>query len=195
MNPWWLAAALAAGAGVLLLRRKQPATTKPPSRALLIGDSLAVGLAAPLAKELAPAELVTRAHVGSRSSDWAFEGKYRGELEDALTKFRPDAVLVSLGTNDLAGGKPTATSFDFLAKRVAAKGAAVIFLGPPELPWPRGEVWSSAEAAGILVKAPEGLPHAPDGVHLTPAGYAAWAKFVGARLRAGVSGVGGVYDW
>lgn len=196
MNPLaWAAVAVAGLTGWLLLRKKSPKTLSPPSHAALVGDSLAVGLAKPLAKELAPAELVTRAHVGSRASDWLAGGKYRQDLVDVLWQ-KPDVVLISLGTNDSAGGGTGfAKHFEEVADRVRGSGAVPIFLGPPELPWPRGEVHAAAEAAGFLVKAPAGLAHALDGVHLTPQGYADWAKYVGNKLRGGVSDVGSVYDW
>lgn len=197
MNPWPLVGVAVAGlAGWLLLRKRgEPRALPPPSRALLIGDSLAVGLAAPLKKELAPAVLTTSAHVGSRASDWVAGGKYRQELDGAFKMLQPEVVLVSLGTNDLAGKAPFAKHFKEIGDWVRTNGAAPVFLGPPELPWPRDEVLAAAESAGFLVKAPTGLPHAPDGVHLTPQGYAEWSKFIGKKLRSGISEVGSVYDW
>jgi lysophospholipase L1-like esterase len=193
----WAGVAAAGLVGWLLLRKKDaPKTLPPPSRVLLIGDSLAVGLASPLKKELAPAVLEVRAHVGSRASDWVSGGKYQQELDSALGTLQPEVVLISLGTNDSAGGGTGyAKHFKEIADWVRTNGAAPIFLGPPELPWARGEIYVAAEAAGFLIKAPPGLAHASDGVHLTPQGYAEWAKYLVKTLRNGVSDLSSVYDW
>ena len=195
MTPWaWIGVAAAGLVGWLFLRKKDAPSVKAPSHVALIGDSLAVGLGTPLMKELAPAKLVVNAHVSARASDWL--GKYNQELEYVLNMIKPEVVLISLGTNDsAAGGTGFVKDFKAIADRIQAKGATPIFLGPPELPWAREGIYVAGEAAGFLIKAPSGLAHAPDGVHLTPQGYAEWAKYLGKTLRNGVSDLGSIYDW
>lgn len=190
MTPWqWLGLGAAAGAVAWLLwpKETQAALPKVTSKALLVGDSLAVGLGPPLAKALLPAVLTTRAHVGATAKDWA-TGQYASELSPAGA----EVVFVSLGTNDTASGTSSSgldQRFKSLADSIRKAGATPLFLEPPELPWSRQPVADAAKAAGaILIKARPGLEHAGDKIHLTPKGYADWAADVAKQLKGGVVG-------
>lgn len=73
-------------------------TLRPGDRVLLVGDSLAVGLSAPLGALCQDNGIPFQAiaTVGTRIDQWA----QSQPLTDALTSFQPTIVLISLGTND-----------------------------------------------------------------------------------------------
>lgn len=193
MTPLGWLAVTAAAVGGWLIFRKQGGTPKPQlrSRALLIGDSLAVGLGPPLTKVIAPVALTTRAHVSTTSKSWT-AGKYAAELDEALATSKPEVVLISLGTNDTAPGASIAgleTRFSDLTETIRMGGGAPIFLLPPELPWSRQPVADAVKASGAILITPRvGLEHAPDKIHLTGKGYADWAEDIAKQLKGGVVG-------
>jgi lysophospholipase L1-like esterase len=179
--------------GWVVLRRRDTAPAAPSikSKALLIGDSLAVGLGPPLTKALAPAKFWFVAHVSATSKDWT-TGKFASGLDEALATIKPEVVFVSLGTNDTAPGANIAgleSRFKDLAGTIRMMGAAPVFLLPPELPWSRQPVVDAVKAAGSVLIMPRlGLEHASDKIHLTPKGYADWAADVAGQLKGGVVG-------
>ncbi len=73
-------------------------TLRPGDRLLLVGDSLAVGLSAPLGALCRDSGIPFQAiaTVGTRIDQWAESQP----LSDALAAFQPTIVLISLGTND-----------------------------------------------------------------------------------------------
>lgn len=186
----WLAVAAAVGGWLVLRKKESPSAPQLKSRALLVGDSLAVGLGPPLGKALLPAALDSEAHSGSTAKDWL--GKFRPALDELLATVKPEVVFVSLGTNDTAPGASVAgleQRFTELASVVRKAGAAPLFLLPPELPWSRQPVADAVKAAGAVLITPRaGLEHGPDKVHLTGKGYADWAANVAQQLRGGVIG-------
>jgi lysophospholipase L1-like esterase len=157
-------------------------------KVLLIGDSLGVGTAphyAAQAKE-AGVEFRSIAITGTRIDQWA----QSQELPNILQSFKPDLVLVSLGTNDafMKGA-------DIVAKQRAAldrllqvlHGIDIVWIGAPTLPNPPspGVILMIQEAAGALAprfhyfhseRLP--IPRGPDGIHPTARGYAGWAGAV-----------------
>lgn len=184
--PWfWLTVA------AVLASDSAPANAKPsaklPARVVLIGDSLAVGLARPLAAEFKSggAELKVCAKVAANAGQFTEPGGFGTlYLADILSSFKPELVLVSLGTNDTAPGSSVRAKlparFALLRERCEAAGARVVFLGPPPLPWSREPIYQAAAASRLIV-APA-IEQAPDHIHATPAGYAAWATHIAKEL-------------
>jgi len=186
-----VAAALAAGA-YLWAAFRSPSTNKarsvlaPHARVLLLGDSLAEGLAGPI-EGLATASSVTLRSLhrrGSRIAGWSRDKQLAATLE----AYEPTLVLISLGTNDAALEDPEAErgELDLLIRMASRAGSAVVvWLDPPSLPTlPReGIVRSMLDSsdAGREVgmrrfdPRPLNLPRSSDQVHLTPSGYKQWA--------------------
>ena len=190
MTPWqWLGLGAAAGAVAWFFWPKDVEASLPKvgSKALLVGDSLAVGLGPPLSKALLPALLTTRAHVSATTKDWT-AGQYASEVSPGGAEI----VFVSLGTNDTVPGANISgleQRFKTLADSIRKAGATPLFLEPPALPWSRQPIADAVKAANaILIKARAGLEHAGDKIHLTPKGYADWAADIAKQLKVGVVG-------
>ena len=175
------AAAVAGGvaAAVVALRPK----IRNRSRVLLIGDSLAVGMSPhfdALSKQLGN-KFSSLARSGSRIDQWASDTN----LDSRLATFRPDVVLVSLGTNDEylgsgAGQRQYASTVALLQKLKAA-GAEVYWIGPPKLTKHNGVVemiQSLVPKSDYFDSRQLEIPRGPDGLHPTARGYAAWAGAV-----------------
>lgn len=190
--PWfWLAVAAVlasdsepAAAAELAGKAREKFTA---SRAVLIGDSLAVGLARPLAAELKSrgVELKVCAKVAANAGQFTEAGGFGTiGLAALLADFKPGLVLVCLGTNDTAPGSSVRAKlperFALLRERIEAAGARVVFLGPPPLPWSREPIYQAA-AASRLITAPA-VEQASDHIHPTPAGSAAWAQHIAKEL-------------
>lgn len=184
----WLYAGLALVAGVGVVRLMSGPRLRRGLKVLLIGDSLAVGTAphyAVLAKE-AGVEFKGIGVTGTRIDQWASSQ----ELPNVLASFKPNLVLVSLGTNDafMKGdvvGKQRA-QLDRLLQQL--EGYDVVWVGPPTLPNPPspGMVTMIQDAAGNAL-APRfhyfhserlQIPRGPDAIHPTARGYAGWAGAV-----------------
>lgn len=120
---------------------------------------------------------------GSRIDSWT----PHPELSALLAGWRPDVALVSLGTNDayLPGDawERQRPALARLLGELRASGVRVLWLLPPELPQAYGgRALNTPFLAALRAAVPEpldaralDLERAPDGLHLTPAGYAAWA--------------------
>jgi len=160
----------------------------PP--ALLVGDSLAVGLAGPF-KSLGLAHR-SIAVQGTTVDYWTKGGKTK--LQSALAG-KPGLVFVSLGTNDAyAGPSYASTAADAttrLLTTIASSGAQVIWIGPPALPPTYGgkpTAQSVIDAIRSVVEATAGamwldnsafaIPRAADQLHPTAAGYSSWANLL-----------------
>ena len=151
-------------------------------KALLVGDSLAAGLAAPLRSRFRAAggDLASSSANGSTIDQWA-----KGSaLSEALTQTRPAVTLVSLGTNDLAAQPADYKRplIEAIVLQIRAAGSAIAWLLPPRMPLPdRGGLRAIlvAELARLAVPAfdaePPDLPRGSDGIHPTPAGFEQWA--------------------
>jgi lysophospholipase L1-like esterase len=161
-----------------------------PSRVLVVGDSLEVGTGPYLRVALAPAAVAVDARQSRPSPDG---------LRALRTRLTPadQAVVFDLGVND-DPGQPARLAADLAAARALAGDRCLVvatLARPPvggrtiaamnrvveafvaATPRARLADWHAlaARAPGIL---------APDGVHATPAGYAARARLVARAVRA-----------
>jgi len=193
----WLYGGLVLVAGLGMFRLLSGPRIRKGLRILLIGDSLAVGMAphfATMAKE-AGADFKSLAIVGTRIDQWAASA----ELKALLGSFQPELVLVSLGTNDsfMKGAdivakqqaqleKLLAVLTEWPRKRDYGLGPEhVVWIGPPTLPSPPspGIPKMIQDSAGSALKPRYyyfhserlDLPRGPDGIHPSVRGYAGWA--------------------
>lgn len=193
----WLWAGLALAAGLGVSRLLGGPRIKKGMRVLLIGDSLALGLTpffASLAKE-SGVDFKAMATVGTRIDQWAANP----DLKALLAAFKPDLILVSLGTNDsfMQGADVVSKQQAQLDKlysvltewpRSSDYGLGpeyVVWIGPPVLPKPPSPGISKMiqDAAGSALSPRYyyfhserlDLPRGPDGLHPVPRGYAGWA--------------------
>lgn len=151
-------------------------------RVLLVGDSLAVGLTAPL-KTLAHragVEVGARARNSTTIDEWA-----RGvELAEGLAQVAPTITAICLGTNDMrtTGIEAKRPHIRAIVDQVLGAGSAVAWVEPPEpMPFPdpgvRALLVDELARRHVRLLRSEGmdLERAPDRIHLTGRGYAAWA--------------------
>lgn len=183
-NRRWIYVSLGLAAGYGLVRLMFGPRIKPgETRLLLVGDSLAVGLA-PYLKDLAAAERIqfsSLATVGTRIDQWSDNAA----LRERLQSFRPTVVLVSLGTNDeYMGGKDVverqqAHLVRLVGLLMTAQPEHILWIGPPALPKPtNGIVPMLKEQIPGRDYFPSDqltIPRGPDRIHPTARGYAGWA--------------------
>ena len=157
-----------------------------PQRAevLLVGDSLAVGLDAPLRalERERGVVLRTEAVVGTSALYW------RPRLRAILAAYKPRRLLVSLGTNDATASdrKRVVEAFRGICDEASAAGVPLAWVAPLPMP-PRlrdglavvRDAFACALAIDVDAAAVE---RARDGIHATAAGYATWARLLAARL-------------
>jgi lysophospholipase L1-like esterase len=170
---------IAGGVGLVAAASRRPKITDK-TRLLLIGDSLAVGLDRQLdqlASEAGVEAYEGHGIVGSRLDQWA----HSAWLDTELASFAPTLILVSLGTNDEAMGSGAADRqapyFADLLSKLERSGAAIVWIGPPELPFPRQGVSDMIREHVPYYYPSEQLdiPRSPDNLHPNAAGYAGWA--------------------
>ena len=164
-----------------------PPKLKPGMRLFLIGDSLAVGLTKPLSALATEHKIAFKsmAEVGTRIDQWAQNDK----MFQAVREFKPDLILVSLGTNDefmkLDAKERQAPHLDKLLKNLR-EVAPVAWIGPPKLPTSGTYTWKGTNGAIPLIqeRVPSNMyfpsqtleiPRAPDKLHPSVAGAALWA--------------------
>lgn len=200
-----LVSALGVGAGLLVLlglgsRRSSGAVLPHPGsgqagRILLVGDSFAVGLKAPLASLAASQSIPFEGHgaTSTRANQWTTtqtvetpdQGQVTLDLDGYLARFRPTHVLVSLGTNDAAAGGMSAASAQTIVSKIQRAGAIPLWVGPPSLPFPDANVRSTVKSTGVRYFPSEILviPRAGDNLH--PRDYSSWAQAVWEWMMSG----------
>lgn len=193
----WLYAGLVLMAGIGAARLLGGPRLRKGMRVLLIGDSLAVGMAphfAALAKE-AGIDFKALATSGTRIDQWAANP----ELKKLLESFQPELVLVSLGTNDsyMQGSgavqkqqaqleKLLSVLTEWPRRRDYGLGPDhIVWIGPPTLPKPPSPgIPKMIQDASGSVLSPRfyyfhseklTMPRAADGIHPNVRGYAGWA--------------------
>lgn len=148
-------------------------------RVLLLGDSLAVGLASQMGALASRngASFVAQAKSGTTFVQW------RSEFRKALETYRPDVVVVSLGTNDAVSPSIEASkvAMEQMAADALTFGARLIWAGLPVMA-PRIQSVDAMRAAIVGTGLPyyraeaQDFPRAPDRIHFTGQGYADWAN-------------------
>jgi hypothetical protein len=171
--------------------------TAGSGRALVVGDSLAEGTEAPLARLLPDWRLETSAYTGRHTDD--------GVSEILGTSKLPPVLAVSLGTNDDPSAVSSFASSVEAVLRAAGPSRCVIWANVVRPPYNgvsytgynRALVQAAAvhpnltivDWAGIVRSDPGVL--ASDGVHATPSGYQTRAEAIAqAMQRCGGIGVG-----
>jgi hypothetical protein len=104
------------------------------ARVLLVGDSLAVGLAPELTK-LADSVGLSFQHAATGGTSVV---QWDAWIADKLTQYRPNIVLVSLGANDYQRTDPDRVRVaiaGFVGKCHDA-GAQICWIRPPTMPFP-----------------------------------------------------------
>jgi len=160
---------------------------------VLIGDSHMEAIANDLAPLLARQDLHVVRAVASRgkSTAWYVE---TGKLGEIVAEFRPDIVVVELGTNDQPNVNYTRTLAAAVAQIRAQGSPEIIWFGPsysagslsPRLAEIRSR--QSATLPGLNVRWFDSWPmtrtgHGPDGIHFTRAGYQAWAEKMSDKIE------------
>jgi len=152
--------------GVLALVVRRP-KEMAGRRVALIGDSYAVGLGPELAK-LMP-DFRGEGRIGAGTSSY--------RLPPWLAEFRPTIALVSLGVND--GARPNPANYQAIVQTLHGLGARVMWIEPPagvNAP----AVRTAIASLGVSTAPAPALTMAPDRLHPTSAGYAAWAREIAA---------------
>ncbi len=198
MDRTWLYAGLLLGGGVALVNVLQAGPTiKRGERLLLVGDSLALGLA-PSLGELARENGVifdSAGKVGSRVGEW---GNPQSSLNAVLRQklaLGPKVVLVSLGTNDeallLASARAELPALEALIATIRGSGAKLGWVGPPKfLPGqsfkPNGfttAIRQRVSGGDYFPSERYDIPRGGDALHPTVKGYAGWAGQIWQWLR------------
>ncbi len=164
-----------------------------PKRVVLIGDSLAVGMAGTFSKlsklgkhaffasgcglGSTPSQNCT-AIVGASVLPWSSDAW----IGHVLKTYKPNVVLISLGTNDFsygeAGKLKVKEAVRLLVKKIKASGATPVWIEPVSMPFDdTAGVKESWKETGIPFFGSRWLSYkrAPDGIHLTQEGYQDWA--------------------
>jgi lysophospholipase L1-like esterase len=162
---------------------------------VLIGDSLAEGLAPELARLAVGPPMVafhSDAVKGSTIRQWLGGTAVRDAVREGDTN-----AIVILGTNDMAMDPKVAdpategSRAEKLIRGLRQQGvAAVAWVAPPAMAFDKPAFREAlaasceAEAARLFDTPATGidLERAPDKIHLTPAGYRAWAEAIAAWL-------------
>jgi hypothetical protein len=153
-----------------------PRATGKPRRVALIGNSLAVGLTAPM-RALAQRQNVpfqAEGHVGSTVAQWLSTPSWGAWV----ASFAPSVTLIELGTNDYLNTSPSLAQY----KQLAAKFPNAVWIMPPDEPKaPMPAVRAVIQQVGVpIIAEATGLTYAADGIH--PSNYAMWAQFIWSRL-------------
>ncbi len=193
---WIYAGLLIAGGAALVKVLGRAPTIKRGERLLLVGDSLALGLAPPLGQLAKENGVLFRVvgKTGSTVGQWAGATSLNAELVRALAE-KPAVVLVSLGTNDEALSTESARAelpqLERLIALIEASGAELGWIGPPKL-LPGLSFSPNGFTRSIQKRVPQGayfasdsydIPRAPDRLHPTVRGYAGWAGAIWQWLR------------
>jgi hypothetical protein len=175
-----------------------PASTSSPSRMVLIGDSLAVGIQASLTKQLSGWSLSTNARVGRPLAE--------GMSIVRAMPDRPPVLGISLFTNDAPGA--TSTLRAAVQETIDRQsGHGCVIWATIVRPAVGGVTYARANAvlAGLAAANPSVMKLVPwaqvvadhpewmaaDGVHATPTGYAARAQMYADAARSCASAVTG----
>jgi lysophospholipase L1-like esterase len=146
---------------------------------LLVGDSMAEGIAAPLQKKVeAAGGHFIDGHERSSTIVW-WQGS--GKLRDLLAEYHPDIVFIALGANEIFIEKPELRA-PLIKEMVAELGTRPAFwVGPPSWKPDKGlvHVIDDNFQSGHFYNSNElKVPRAPDGKHPTAQGYQYWTELI-----------------
>lgn len=176
-------------------------------RVLIFGDSLSASSAAPggvLARELTARGATVQINAKVGRSAWSFYNHedHAAQLAAALA-WKPDLVIVELGTNDIGLRDPTNPMAD-LRNSLRAGGADVWAIGPPSFaagvrPGGDGMAVTMRDVFGAdrfidwrpLSKDQTSTGRIADQIHFTAAG----AEIAGKRLATAFVDAGGGIGW
>lgn len=147
---------------------------------LLVGDSLAVGLAPRLEALADNRGVVLDSHVvgGSNVSQWA------AWIGDDLHTWKPVAVLASIGGNDFGRTDPDKVAADVsrFVQAVRAADARLFWIEPPSFPFKDTagvrDMWAAVPDLEVFRTLGLDIPRASDQIHPTPAGYTMLAQML-----------------
>lgn len=186
------------------------AASPPPAGCIVFAGSSSFTLWATLESDMAPLPAVNRGFGGALIGDVV---RYAGRI---VIPYRPAAVVLFAGTNDIAGAKPAAP--EYVAERFAAFATLIhaalprtlifyVAITPTRARW---KLWPLAQEANRLIDqrvrrddrlrfidlgpyllGADGLPVAAfyrrDGLHPSTRGYAIWTSVIKPALEKGVS--------
>lgn len=172
---------LTAGAAVAWHLLAGPPKLHKGSKLFVVGDSLSLGLA-PTLGQLAKDNGVafrTMGVVGSRILNWYSNMG----LEASLAEFKPDLILVSLGTNDAYLQNLNLPEYQLKLQKLLTNlraHAPVAWIGPPTLPIKtdngvRQMIQDNVPSHMYFHSENFLIPRSPDNLHPTVRGYAGWA--------------------
>lgn len=157
----------------------QDIAPEKPMRYLLVGDSMAWGLALEM-KPLVKARgdvFRSRTQVNDSIRGYANRKRIRADLQ----KYRPDVVLVALGANDVHRAKPEGLA-PYVEKIVGALGQRECYwIGPPMWKDDNGLVQVLQNNTGpcrFFDSSPLELSRRRDGIHPNREGSRVWAEAV-----------------
>ena len=185
-------------AEIAAIEARQAARPVPANAVLFVGSS-SIRMWDTLERDFAGTPVINAGFGGSRLADAA---RYADRI---ILPYRPRAVVIYSGENDLAaGGTPERALVDFAALVAAIRadlpGAPVVYISMKPSP-ARWDLADRFRAANALIRAriaadpllsyvdvwpallgPDGRPrpelYLADGLHLNPAGYAAWTAVI-----------------
>lgn len=172
---------------------QQPSPVFPGARVLLVGDSLAQGLALPM-RQLAVERGVDFKADGRVSTTI---GQWAGQpwLGQDLT-YKPTLILVSLGTNDMKLLDPSLErpALMKLSQGLRSSGAVIVWLAPPQMPFPDRGVRALLTEPGFKIFPSDALniQRGPDQIHPTTVGYAGWSGAIWSWLGGRPQAFGGL---
>jgi lysophospholipase L1-like esterase len=146
---------------------------------LLVGDSMAEGIAAPLQRKVeAAGGRFIDGHERSSTIVW-WQGS--GKLRELLGQYHPDIVFIALGSNEIFIEQP-AERAPLIKEMVAELGARPAFwVGPPSWKPDTGLVHiidENFQPDHFYNSNDLKVPRAPDGKHPTAQGYQAWTELI-----------------
>lgn len=157
------------------------------SKILLIGDSLAQGMARQFDETSRKNGYISKKYFvqGTRTDFWS------SRVEEIIKRENPDLVIVSLGTNDSGLMDPERQRKHIVKIResIINFGSLIMWILPPPLPASLSGKEKinkilSEEIPGWESFSPiEDLERSKDGIHMTPRGYSDWVLRIWEYLR------------
>lgn len=165
-------------------QNSQPQKIEKGSSILLVGDSLAFGLAPQFVKLSRENKYASHTHCigGTNTMQWS------QKIQEDLTSFKPKLVLVSLGTNESGfWGQFIIDHPEIYLKfvsKIRKSGARLVWIGPPALPMDKlpqqNKVRELIKMAADTYYDSESLSiqRASDQIHSTSDGYKDWMNHI-----------------